>query len=99
MNSSTCITAHAPATSSLVSLSAMIRRAVSSRVRPMIFPIDASSTRRESASCGCAKPSPISVEPARALSRSRTCLRNRATRKPSAATGTVHRKTVWMVSA
>ncbi len=77
----------------------MIRRAVSSSVLPMIFPTDASRVRLLLASCGEAKPSPMSVEPARALSRNGTCLRNRATTKPRTATGTVHRNTVWMVSA
>ena len=48
---------------------------------------------------GEAKPSPMSVEPARALSRSGTCLRKSATTKPTAATGTVQRNTVCRVSA
>lgn len=78
---------------------ATTRRAVSCSVRPMILPTAASSSRWESPAGGRAKPSPMSDDPARTLSRSRTCLRNRATTKLRAATGTVHRKTVWSVSA
>jgi hypothetical protein len=76
-----------------------IRRRVSDPVPPRIFPTVASRRCRLSAADGVAKPSPRSVDPIRALSRSCTCLRNSETRKPSSATGTVHRKTVCSVSA
>ena len=76
-------------------------------VRPLIPPADAAEVwfqrasewdgdpeRWESAVDGDAKPSPMSVDPMRALSRSSTCLRKSATTNPRTATGTVHRNTV-----
>ncbi|CAM5238809.1 hypothetical protein STANM309S_04187 [Streptomyces tanashiensis] len=63
-------------------------------------PTDSSRSFSESPDVvGEPKPSPMSGAAARAESRSVTCFRKRATTKPTAATGTVQRKTVWRVSA
>ncbi len=82
-----------------VSDSATMRRAVSGPARRRIPATADSRTFAGSPVLGWAKPSPMSVELARALSRSFTCFRKSETTNPSRATGTVHRKTVWRVSA
>lgn len=76
-----------------------MRRAVVMSVPRTIVPTASSSSLAESPVPGRANPSPMSVEADRAVSRSSTCLRKSATRKPTAATGTVHRKTVCRLSA
>ncbi len=87
--------------SSRVSEPSTIPRAVSAPMFRTSLPTASSSSLAESpeAVAGEPNPSPMSVDPARALSRSRTCLRKSATTNPNTATGTVYRNTVCRACA